>query len=69
MLPKRQGRDAEWLAGKTEEEIQELEDECDLGEDGDDDRRFLEEYRRKRMQEITAQSSRLQCVFFFVVFD
>lgn len=41
-------RDAAWLDGKTEEELEELEDDARL----DDDSRFLEEYRKRRLAEL-----------------
>ncbi|XP_057871362.2 uncharacterized protein LOC131077814 [Cryptomeria japonica] len=37
----------EWLENKTEEELEDLEDDPDL-----DDARFLEEYRKKRLAEL-----------------
>eukprot|EP00246_Nothoceros_aenigmaticus_P002515 TRINITY_DN13382_c0_g2_i1.p1 TRINITY_DN13382_c0_g2~~TRINITY_DN13382_c0_g2_i1.p1 ORF type:complete len:256 (+),score=62.66 TRINITY_DN13382_c0_g2_i1:232-999(+) len=44
-------KDKEWLDGKTEEELEDLEDDADL-----DDDRFLEEFRKKRLIQLKAQA-------------
>uniref|UniRef100_A0A0D6QUG6 Phosducin domain-containing protein n=1 Tax=Araucaria cunninghamii TaxID=56994 RepID=A0A0D6QUG6_ARACU len=49
----RGAKSKEWLENKTEDELDELEDDPDL-----DDARFLEEYRKKRLAELKGKASK-----------
>ncbi|GAV64299.1 Phosducin domain-containing protein [Cephalotus follicularis] len=48
-------KDKSWVDQKTEEQLEDLEDDPDL-----DDDRFLEEYRRKRLAEIRVEAKKIR---------